>query len=440
MDNTLDYIDQASFLGLRALGHGPVIQFSWIYGHDVDLDALRRFHRSLGRGLLGRRIQRSPLPFGRHRWIAWPGPADIAVAAAALPRGEVYSWFDEQAALPIDPEYGPSWRLAIQPIAEGGAAVSLVLSHTIADGVGAAIAVTEAAKGINRDIGYPAVPGDSKVTALLADSRRAIREIPAMFRAAVAAAKLARTRGDSLAASVRETKSRDQGADRPVTIPMVTVYADAGQWDARAAELGGTPTSLFIGLTCRLGGRLGWVNDRGLVGITVPVNERTEGDTRGNALTQVSMTVDPEQVCADLSTVRADLKTALSGLGEARHELLTPLPLVPLVPKAVARRLEGMVISTGVIGSSNLGQFDPAANRPDGTDADHFAVRMAENLTLADIGRTGGSFFPVVTGRVNGQIFISVGYTNAEDTTTREQIITWVRDTLEDFELTAHIE
>jgi len=89
MDNTLDYIDQASFLGLRALGHGPVIQFSWIYGHDVDLDALRRFHHNLGRGLLGRRIQRSPLPFGRHRWIAWPGPADIAVEAAALPRSEV---------------------------------------------------------------------------------------------------------------------------------------------------------------------------------------------------------------------------------------------------------------------------------------------------------------------------------------------------------------
>ena len=40
VDNTLDYIDQASFLGLRALGHGPVIQFTWIYARDVDLDAV----------------------------------------------------------------------------------------------------------------------------------------------------------------------------------------------------------------------------------------------------------------------------------------------------------------------------------------------------------------------------------------------------------------
>jgi hypothetical protein len=152
------------------------------------------------------------------------------------------------------------------------------------------------------------------------------------------------------------------------------------------------------------------------------------------------MTVDPTGVYTDLSEVRADLKTALTTLGDARHELLTPLPLVPLVPKAVARRLEGMIISTGVIGSSNLGQFDPAANRPDGTDADLFAARMAESLTRADVRRTGGSFFPVVTGRVNGQIFISIGYTDADDTTTRADVTQWVRDTLEDFGLTARIE
>ncbi len=440
MDNTLDYIDQASFLGLRALGHGPVIQFTWIYTRDVDLDGLRRFHRNLGHGLLGRRIERSPLPFGRHRWIAWPGPADIDVASSARPRSEVQIWLDEQAALPIDPEFGPPWRLTVQPITGGGAAVSLVLSHTVADGVGATIAVVEAANGANRNLGYPAAVRSSKIAALLADSRIFVRDIPSMFRAAIAAARGVRSQGDAISTSVRDSKIKEAGSDQPVTISMVTVYADAELWDSRAAELGGTPTSLFIGLTCRLGWRLGWLNDQGVVEITVPVNDRTEGDTRGNALTQVSMTVDPAEVYTDLSMVRADLKTALTTLGDVRHELLTPLPLVPLVPKAVARRLEGMIISTGVIGSSNLGQFDPAANRPDGTDADLFAVRMAEALTRADVRRTGGSFFPVVTGRVNGRIFISVGYTNADDTTTRADVTKWVRETLEDFGLTARIE
>lgn len=439
-DNVLDYIDQASFLGLRALGHGPVIQFTWIYDHNVDVEQLRRFQRNLGRGLLGRRIERSPLPFGRHRWIAWPGPADLDVATGAITRREVHRWVDEQAARPIDPERGPSWRLAVQPIAEGGAVVTLVLSHTVADGMGATVAVVEAAKGIEMDLGYPATGRPAKLSAVLADSRLFIRDIPEMFRAAVALVRLARTRRDSISGSVRDSKARDHRHNRPVTLATVTVYADAGMWDARASALGGTPTSLFIGVTCRLGGRLGWIDDRGLVGITVPVNERTEGDTRGNALTQISMTVDPEQVCDDLRAVRADLKTALATLGEARHELLTPLPVVPLVPKAVARRLEGVVISTGIIGSSNLGEFDPAANRPDGTDAEFFAVRMAENLTLSDIRRTGGSFSPVVTGRVNGTVFLSIGYTNADGTTTRDEVIRGVRDTLADFELSGKVE
>ncbi len=444
MDNTLEYIDQASFLGLRALGHGPVIQFNWIYGHEVDLDALRRFHRNLGRGLLGRRIERSPLPFGRHRWIAWPGPADLPVAATPVPRDQIHAWFDEQSTLPIDPEYGPPWRLAVQPITGGGAAVSLVLSHTIADGVGAKLAVIDAARGAGRDLDYPAVGRSAKLPALLADTRQIVRTVPAMVKAAVALARLTLARRDELSAPGPEAKSTPEIArragDETVNLAMITVYAPAQQWDSRAAELGGTPTALFIGLTCRLGGRLGWIDRDGLVGITVPVNERTENDTRGNALTQVSMTVDPDTVCADLSTVRADLKSALSTLGDARHEFLTPLPLVPLVPKAMARRLEGLVIRTGIIGSSNLGEFDAAVNRPDGTDAERFAIRMGEALTRTDLHRTGGSFFPVVTGRVNGQIFISIGYTNADGTTTREQLTETVRSTLSDFGLQADIE
>ena len=439
MDNTLDFIDQASFLGLRALGHGPVIQYTWIYEHAVDLEELRRFHRDLGRGLLGRRIERSPLPFGRHRWIAWPAPADFDIAASPRPRGEVHVWLDEQAALPIDPEWGPSWRLAVQPITEGGAAVTLVLSHTVADGIGGMVAVAEAVNGVDRNLGYPAVERP-KGAALLADSRRFVREIPVMFRAAVAMYRLLRKRGDAVSAPPRESTARNPEPAGPVSVPTLTVYADAADWDDRAAELGGTPTSLFIGFTARLGGRFGWVNRDGMVEVTVPVNERTAGDTRGNALTQVSVIVDPARVCEDLSTVRADVKAALSTLADARLELLTPLPLVPVVPKAAARRLEGMVINAGVIGSSNLGEVAPDANRPDGTDADFFSVRMAEALTTADIRRTRGMFYPVVTGRVRGRIFISIGYTNADDTTTRDDVVNRVRETMADFRLAGIVE
>ena len=93
-----------------------------------------------------------------------------------------------------------------------------------------------------------------------------------------------------------------------------------------------------------------------------------------------------------------------------------------------------MVINTGVIGSSNLGEVSPDANRPDGTDADFFAMRMAEGLTTADIRRTRGMFFPVATGRVRGKIFVSIGYTNADNTTTRDGLAQTVRETLADLE------
>ena len=261
-----------------------------------------------------------------------------------------------------------------------------------------------------------------------------------MFRAGVAMVALLRKRADAMSTPTGAPIGRDLKPVVPVSVPSITVYTDAGDWDDRADTLGGTPTSLFIGFTSRLGSRFGWVNGDGLVEITVPVNERTEGDTRGNALTQVSVVVDPTLVCEDLSTVRSDVKAALSTLGEARHELLTPLPLVPVVPKAMARRLERMVIGTGVIGSSNLGEVAPDANRPDGTDADFFAVRMAEALTTADIRRTRGMFFPVVTGRVHGRIFISIGYTNAGGTTTRDELAQRVRETLADFRLTGIVE
>ena len=104
MDSTLAYIDQGSFLGLRALGRVPILQYVWVYEHPVDLDGLRRFQRNLGYGLLGRLVERSPLPFGRHHWVIWRGPADIEVSGTVRPRDEVAAWADEQMRRPIDPE------------------------------------------------------------------------------------------------------------------------------------------------------------------------------------------------------------------------------------------------------------------------------------------------------------------------------------------------
>ena len=69
-DNRLSFIDQFMFLAWRATDQQIVTQIMWVYEHPVDLDGLRRFLRNLHDGLSGRLIERSPLPFGRHRWIS----------------------------------------------------------------------------------------------------------------------------------------------------------------------------------------------------------------------------------------------------------------------------------------------------------------------------------------------------------------------------------
>lgn len=438
-DSTLDYMDQGSFLGLRALGHGPVIQFTWIYDRAIDTEGLDRFRGNLGRGLLSRLVERSPLPFGRHHWVSWPGQPDIDIPAQAIPPERIVDWADAQAARPIDPEYGPPWRLSVTPLTDGGTAVTLVLSHTVADGVGAVLAIAAAAGGVTRDLGYLPPGSRTKRAGRREDFRRFLRDIPEMGRAVVAAVRLARGGGKPSRPPARTPRRGTPEPTGAVTLPSLTVQIPTEEWDRIAAKLGGTSNSLLVGFAARLGRNLGWNADGEPASLSLPVNERVEGDTRGNALNAVDVAVDDSIVTRDLSRVRADLKANLTGLQNSGYELLGPVALVPLVPTALARRLETMVVRERVIGCSNVGELDPRVNRPDGTDAASMSIRMYEQLTRAELRRNGGAFFPVVSGRVAGALFISVGYTDAGAGTTRDDLFAAVRHTLDEFGLSGTV-
>ena len=117
-DNQLAFLDQAFFAGHRAAGQKEVVQVVWIYEHAIDFDGLRRFHRNLGYGLLGRRIECSPLPFARHRWVSDRGPSDIDIAECARPRAEVSDWADERSQLPVDRGMG-AWLASRRPTPYG---------------------------------------------------------------------------------------------------------------------------------------------------------------------------------------------------------------------------------------------------------------------------------------------------------------------------------
>lgn len=442
VDNTLTYMDQGSFLGLRALGRAPIMQFTWIYRDGVDIAGLRRFHRNLGQGLLGRRIECSPLPFGRHRWIAWPGPADIAVAAAERPRAEIAAWADDRIVVPVDPEHGPAWHLGVLPLSDGGDAVSLVVSHSVADALGLTLSISEAAEGIRRDLGYPEPGSATRKQALLRDLRRAIRDLPEVGRAVLATARVAREQSDDLAASAKSAAPATRpGALHPVIPPTVTAWVDLEHWDARVESLGGTSNSLFAGFAARLGQRLGRVDADGQAMLSYPVSDRTEGDTRANALNTVTAVVDPAKAVVDLTDIRAELKRVLTELGTAPDANLAPLPLTPYVPKVAVRRLERMVLKVGSpIGCSNLGELSEALNRPDGTDADYVSFRLVEPGITPGVLESLGGLLYLASGRAHGRIFLTVTAWTIGGLNTRTDLAEVVRGTFADFELPATFE
>ncbi|MBP2452614.1 hypothetical protein [Mycolicibacterium lutetiense] len=442
VDNTLAYMDQASFLGLRALGRAPIMQFTWIYSGEVDIAGLRRFHRNLGSGLLGRRIERSPLPFGRHRWISSAGPADIAVAAAERPRAEVSTWADERIVIPIDPEHGPAWHLGVVPLAEGGAAVSLVVSHSIADALGLTLTIADAAEGIRRDLGYPPPGSVTRRQALLRDARLAFRGLPEVGRAVLATVRVAREQSEDLAASSKSAAPVIRpGSLDPVIPPTVTAYIDLNDWDRRVESLGGTSNSLFAGFAARLGQLLGRVDADGRAMLSFPVSDRTAGDTRGNALNTVTAIVDPAKANTDLTEIRGELKRVLSELGAAADANLAPLPITPYVPKFLVRRLERMVLKVGSpIGCSNLGELPPALNRPDGTDADDVSFRLVEpGITPGALESMGGWLY-LASGRGQERIFLTVSGWTAGEPNTRAELSEAVRHTLADFDLPGNVD
>ena len=133
MSNVLDLVDQTFF---RLEGAAGVAQTVWVYNRPVDIDGLRRFHDHLQHGRLSRRIERSPLRFGRHRWVSPSDQSDLEIVATPRPREEFDAWLGEQANTPLDAERGPGWHLAVLPFTDGGAGVSLVLSHCVTDGGG----------------------------------------------------------------------------------------------------------------------------------------------------------------------------------------------------------------------------------------------------------------------------------------------------------------
>lgn len=443
-NNLVDLVDQTFFLGERATGVTSVLQCVWVYDGAIDLDGLRRFHRQLQRGRLSRRVERSPLRFGRHRWVSPNGQSELGIAMPR-PREEFDAWLAEHANNPLDPERGPEWRLAVLPFTDGGAGVSLVTSHCLTDGVGLCEALADGAEGRDDPISWPAAGSRPRWKALREDARQTARDMRGIGRALKSAAAAARSvrqsRGDAGSAAARlpaKPAARRVGADERVSLPMATIFVDADEWDARAHTLGGTSNSLLAGFAARLGQRAGRVTAHGSVILSMPVNERIAGDTRANAVAPVEIPVDPVPAATDLRGIRAATKRALTRRDEFPDERLALLPLTPLIPEWLARRMVGLAAASPTeVVSSNLGAINPAACRPDGTAADHFAIKGYNlGVTKAVMQRTGG-MLALLSGRAGQQVFVSVlAYQPGRNNST-DELRRILASTVDDFALTA---
>jgi polyketide synthase 12 len=444
VDDRLAYLDQASFLALRAV-HGSVIQVTWIYDRGVDLDGLRRFHRNLGQGLLGRRIERSLLPFARDRWVLSPGSEDIDIAATPRPRADVSAWSDERVHLPVDPEWGPGWHLAVLRLEDGGAAVSLVASHLIVDAIAFGQAVADAAEGKTHDLGYLPARSRTRRRASREDFRQTVKDLPDVGRAVAAVVRRARRDSKELNSSIKAAppSARTAGNDPTVEIPALTAFVDLAEWDARAKSLGGNSNSLVAGIACRLAVRVGRVQDDGTVTLRFLVSLRTEGDTRANALTNVDVVVDPTHAATDLGEMHAKItRTILEALENPDDEYLAPTPLAAMTPKWVARRVASMATGGASlpVTCSNVGDLAPAANRPDGTDADYSYIRPLEpDIKKSLLEGMGGQLF-LGSGRVRGKMSIRISAYLLDRPNTKDDLREIISRTFAEFDLSVEID
>lgn len=444
MTGQLDYFDQTALELLRATGRGQLIQGVWIYDHPVDHDALAGFHARLSSGLLGRLVERSPVPFSRPRWVAQRSP-QVPIVTSAQPRSrdQVMAWLDELASRPIDPEFGPAWILGVLPLTDGGTVVSLVMSHCLVDGGGALLAALDAILGNRRDFGYAPPESRGPATAVLAGLRDSAREVPRLLIGLVGAARLARQGPRGATPSPSATASAD-GDDTVVTIPSAVAIVDTEAWDARAKALGGNTYSLVAGYAATVAQRLG--RRRGADGnVTLVIagsSRQGFDDDRALAMTFANAVVDPAAVTTDLTGARAAIRTARDKAKADVDPSHTLLPLVPWFPRRIARAFVAQTFSyqdSLPVSCSNVSDFPSEITRADGSPAEHFFARSVDqNVTLRDLRRSHGTMV-LTSGRINGRIWLSVEAYQLGQENSRGGLREVLSEGLADFELSGVI-
>ncbi|MFI5776107.1 hypothetical protein [Nocardia sp. NPDC051570] len=393
----LDDIDCVSARGHSALGGALAIQAVWRYDRAVDMARLTDFHAALRRGTLGRVVAPALIPAAGDRWSARAEFGPIEVASAPIPRAELGEWIAQQARAELRTYGGPAWRLAVVDLDDGGSAVSLLSSHTIADGRAFCAAITAAVADEQIELDCR---GDEfgPMRQLFSDLGAAAKRLVPTLGAVVL--------GVRLAAARRAEVRTDSGSDRDFRVPTVDATIPAELWRAAAQARGGTVTTLAVALMAEIAGESGRVDEQGRARMMMPVSTRTDGDERANALGAIEFEV--ADAPTDLAPLRALMKTKLAA------EQVVP----PVISMAVAlpSGLYGVLARQAATDAtrtvcSNLGTLDPAILEIDGSPAASITLGLINQglnsraLLAARGGILHGVFFECagdITVRING--------------------------------------
>lgn len=139
------------------------------------------------------------------------------------------------------------------------------------------------------------------------------------------------------------------------------------EWEARAAALGGSGSTLDTALTAKLGEHLGRRHgDDGDVDMLLVVNDRKAVDTRAVAVSFARFSIDVPQVTTDLRAARTAVKQALKTLRESQDPSAQLAPLTPFTPKWAWKEMvdQGFEDPDPPAVCSSLGEVGPVVIRP----------------------------------------------------------------------------
>lgn len=438
-DDVLCLADQGSFLGLRALGRGPVLQFTWRLAQQPDEVAVRVLNARLAQGLFARLLQRSPVPWGRHRWVRSATPPPVTWLAHPGPSDDPQECRKALLGLDVDPERGPGWRMVVQPLRGGGGALSVLVSHTIADGEACIKTITDAIAGRNIELGYPVAPRRWSTAHLLQDGVDSLRALPRVWRAL----QTLHRRRPSASIPPREPlpgplRSPRDGSSQAVDMPFLLLTMAGTAVEARARDLGVAVNTLLAGLAVRLAQGMARVDASGRVKLVLPVSDRRPGDTRGNALRAVTVMAEPETSRQNPRQLQRDIRGVMTTLLRQGDEVSALFPLIPFVPLWLARRLERMALGSGLpVGCSILGTLPPEMEHPCGV-ASSLEIALLERYTVEDLERLGGLLF-LVCYRSGGRLFVTVSGHAPCHITTRDELAPHLNTALADLGLSGTV-